>query len=105
MLLRCYGASIKADSACREPALTWAARSGNIAAAQLLLDHGANVNKRNLDGFTPLQWAVMTDSPKLVQMLIDHGAKLQAADRVGWPVSTSNLPVIRYMLQAAEAKK
>ena len=45
-----------------------------IAASQLLLERGANVNSRDKDHETPLLLAVRYESPDLVRFLLKHGA-------------------------------
>ncbi len=48
--------------------------------AQLLIDHGANVNAANDEGVTPLHLAAW---PEMVAVLLRNGADLEARDRRG----------------------
>ena len=58
-----------------ESALMIAALKGDLAAVQLLLDHGAKVNQ---PGWSPLHYAATGPEPKVVQLLIERGADLNA---------------------------
>ncbi len=59
-------------------ALIWAARSGSLEAATLLLDSGADVNRPGPTGddwdATPLQHAILQRQPAVVRLLLDRGA-------------------------------
>ncbi len=52
------------------------ANSTTIEIVKFLLDHGANVNAVDHDGWSPLMWAVGLKNAELVQLLIDHGASV-----------------------------
>ncbi len=59
-------------------------REGDLAAARLLIDHGANVNaRRPSDGATPLHAAVGTDNRELVELLLASKADVNAGDNQG----------------------
>jgi truncated hemoglobin YjbI/ankyrin repeat protein len=62
-------------------ALHQAARRGNVAVAQALLDHGATIDARDAKGQTPLRRAVNCRQPEIVRLLVRHGADPRAADR------------------------
>jgi ankyrin repeat protein len=47
----------------------------------LLVQHGADVNAKTLDGWTVLYFATTQDDIQIVQFLIDHGADVNAQDR------------------------
>jgi len=63
------------------------ARTGRLDTAQLLLDHGANVNaKENWGGQTALMWAAAQRQPEMVRLLIEHGADVNARGKNhDWP--------------------
>ena len=53
--------------------LSCAVRNGNLEAARLLLDRGADVNLAH-DIRTPLKWARLLRFPTVVALLLEHGA-------------------------------
>ena len=58
-----------------ETVLMTAARTGNLEAVKVLLDHGAYVNaKENYRGQTALMWAAAEHHAGVVKLLLDHGA-------------------------------
>jgi ankyrin repeat protein len=61
------------DQLAVDESLTWAARSGRIAAMELLVTNGANVNASPYRG-TPLLWATYSDCAAAAEWLLDHGA-------------------------------
>jgi ankyrin repeat protein len=46
--------------------------------AELLINHGANVNAKQMNGVTPLHSAAHIGQTKLAKLLIDHGADIHA---------------------------
>ncbi|MGO8835980.1 MAG: ankyrin repeat domain-containing protein [Limisphaerales bacterium] len=56
---------------------------GNLAAAKLLIDHGANPNFKNRYGKTALHWAVSVGNLELVKLLLDNKANPNAEDNYG----------------------
>ena len=61
--------------------------NGNVNAAQLLLEHGANINARNKEGHTPLHRVLAdldddmgTHHFDTIQFLLEHGANVDALD-------------------------
>jgi ankyrin len=65
------------------PPLVAAAESGDRIAVSRLLDQGASVNARAVDGTTALHWAARADDLPTVQVLLEAGAEPHAADRYG----------------------
>ncbi len=61
-----------------DTALMLASRTGKTDAIAALLNHGADVNKINIDGQTPLMWAGAAKNAAAVQLLVDHKANLNA---------------------------
>lgn len=54
--------------------LMQAARSGDTDTVRLLLDAGADVNRRNAGGMTALSWATCSNHPEIVSLLLSAGA-------------------------------
>jgi len=65
------------------PPLIEAAESGDRVAVSRLLDRGAAVDARAVDGTTALHWAVRADRLDTVRALLESGADASAADRYG----------------------
>jgi ankyrin repeat protein len=73
------GANADSPNADGQTALMAVARTGNVAAAQLLLDHGATVDaKEKWGGQTALMWASARRHPEMMQLLISRGADVNA---------------------------
>jgi uncharacterized protein len=60
-----------------------AAENGDRIAASRLLDQGALVDARAVDGTTALHWAARADRLDTVRLLLESGADADAADRYG----------------------
>jgi len=54
------------------------AKEGLLEETQVLIDRGANINKRDKKGWTPLHHAVQNNHFEIVQFLLDNGAKVDA---------------------------
>jgi ankyrin repeat protein len=54
-----------------------------LEAAQLCLDHGADVNAVNAEGFTAMHGAANRGFDAMVKLLAEHGARLDIKDKVG----------------------
>jgi uncharacterized protein len=73
------GADVESPNADGQTALMIVARTSNIAAARLLLDRGANVNKvEQWRNQTPLIWAAAQSQPAMVKELVARGADVNA---------------------------
>ena len=58
--------------------LLFAARSGDVESAQLLLAAGANANDKTADDLSALVLATVRGFPKVAMLLLDHGADANA---------------------------
>jgi ankyrin repeat protein len=65
------------------PPLITAAEGGDRIAVSKLLDQGAAVDTRAVDGTTALHWAARADRLDTVLLLLESGADPRAADRYG----------------------
>jgi Arf-GAP/coiled-coil/ANK repeat/PH domain-containing protein len=63
------------------------ARSGNAAAAELLLQWGASVDARDVFGRTPLAYALLYDRDAVAAQLLRRGAAATTRDRTGRPAA------------------
>jgi len=75
-LVTCLGIDINACNTTQDSAtaLIIAAGNNNIQAAQFLLDHGADVNYKNVHQYTALHFAAFRGSLEVVQALLAAGA-------------------------------
>ncbi|HEV2704253.1 MAG TPA: ankyrin repeat domain-containing protein [Steroidobacteraceae bacterium] len=65
-------------------ALVYAARTGSIDAARVLLEGGADVNQTTNYGWTPLLAATQNSNYQMAKFLIEHGANVNLANKGGW---------------------
>jgi len=65
-------------------ALVYAARSGSIDSARVLLEAGANVNQVTRYGWSPLLAATQNRNYQFGKFLIEHGADVNLANKGGW---------------------
>ena len=65
-------------------ALVYAARSGSVDAARVLLDAGADVNQVTRYGWSPLLAATQNSNYQLAKFLIEKGADVHLANKGGW---------------------
>lgn len=77
-----------------------AVKAGNTAAANALLDGGADADARQGDGATALHWAVHRDDLHVTRRLIDAGANVNAGDDHG--VTPLSLAVLNGSVAAVE---
>jgi uncharacterized protein len=65
-------------------ALVYAARNGDIDAARVLLEGGADVNQTTRYGWSPLLAATQNQNYRMAKFLIEHGANVNLANKGGW---------------------
>ncbi|TPX21918.1 hypothetical protein DIZ76_015883 [Coccidioides immitis] len=76
-----WNSRVSSDSQCLR--LLDAVRRGDEDAVQCLLDDGANIRAKNIDGETALHDAVRNGSLSMVQLLLDRGVDAEVADSKG----------------------
>jgi uncharacterized protein len=78
------GADVATTDASGDTLLMAAARAGNVAAVELLCDHGAAANAADPQyGHTALMWAVRRNDTAITRLLLTRGATIEAHTRVG----------------------
>lgn len=65
-------------------ALVYAARSGVVEAARVLLESGADVNQTTRYGWTPLLAATQNRNYQMGKFLLENGADVNMANKGGW---------------------
>ena len=65
-------------------ALVFAAREGDLETAQVLLDHGADINQTTQYGWTALLTATQNRNYVLASYLLERGADPNIANKGGW---------------------
>ena len=77
-----------------DPDVTWpdgmtglhvASQNASLPISQVLIQHKADVNRRNKDGRTPLHLACLTDNTEYIKYLIGQGADVHTEDNQGLP--------------------
>jgi ankyrin repeat protein len=82
-----------------QTALMWAAAEGNVAAANLLLKHGADLKAKSKSGFTPLLFAVRNGHIDMVKALLQQGADANDAAPDG--TSAMNMAIVNAYFELA----
>jgi len=78
------GANVNTQSGVKRcTALHMAARRGNVAVAEALLEYGANIEARDSLGETPLRRAVNCGKIEAAALLLAHGADVRSKDSKG----------------------
>ena len=104
-VLVAYTMSASPANAAVDAPLVDAAKAGDLARAQQLLQQGAGVNDAEPDGTTPLHWAAHGRHLELTRLLLGAGAVVNVGNRYGVrPLSLAavngDAPVIEALLEA-----
>jgi hypothetical protein len=96
------GANVHADDGVQRcTALHMAARRGNVAVAEALLDCGADIEARDRHGDTPLRRAVNCDKTQVAALLLARGADLHSKGSKGkTPMSAARTSAMKQVLEA-----
>ncbi len=86
-------------------ALTYASDRGNLDIAKLLVEKGADVNKKDtFYGSTAITWAAYGGHTKIIKLLLDNGSK--GADQVLFTaVSSGNKEMAKVVIDSGKASK
>jgi hypothetical protein len=61
-----------------------AARDGSLVRLRALISAGADMNVKDVEGWTPLMVAALKGHAKIVVLLLSHGAHIDAKNNSGW---------------------
>ncbi|CAN6230604.1 unnamed protein product [Urochloa humidicola] len=78
------GCTVTEPDALGYHALQWAALNNRVAAAQYILEYGADVNAIDHTGQTALHWSAVRGHIQVAELLLKEGAKVDAADLYGY---------------------
>ena len=67
----------------KEAPLTLSAGWNNFMAVYLLLNHGADANIAEANGYTPLHWAVMKGNQAITKLLVKKGSNVNLQNKEG----------------------
>lgn len=77
------GCDVDALDECESTPLHCTARNGHVPVIDILLQHGASVDRPDIYGWTPLTIAVVSRRLEAAQKLLDEGARVDALARDG----------------------
>ncbi len=86
-------------------ALHWTAILGHRYAAQLLIEHGADVNIKSAQDITPMHAAAEAGHVPILELLISHGAHVNEKDNVGKTAlhyAIRNIKIIEKLLACSD---
>ena len=99
-MLLAHGAKVNDAEPCKgQTALMWAASEGNAAAAEMLIEFGAEVKAKSKAGFTALLFAVRNGHIDAVEVLLAHGANVNDVAPDG--TSALNMAVVNAYFELA----
>lgn len=86
-------------------ALIVASGRGHCEVLQMLLDNGADVNKRDPDMLTALHWAAHYGHDSVARLLIQHGSRLDLQDdfectALHYAASAGHLSIVQVLVEA-----
>ncbi|MDR1591121.1 MAG: ankyrin repeat domain-containing protein [Puniceicoccales bacterium] len=88
----------------KETPLHTAAKVGDLEAVRILINRGAVIDARSIDGCTPLHYAAINGHLEVARFLIEEkGAAIDVQDSVGmrpldWAVVNGRLEVARFLI-------
>ena len=95
---------VNANGGNRSHPMHVAALVGHANMLSLLVEHGADLEGRNLADMTPLHFASSYGNVEAARCLLDHGANINAQDRDGWTplywaVENNKIQSVRFLLE------
>ena len=92
-----------AENVRRQTPLHWATLKNRLAVVVLLVEHGADPNARDSEGYTPITTAVQYNLVPIVHYLATHGGRLDLLDAEGhtllhWAAYFGHERVVEYLL-------
>ena len=87
--------------------------NNNIEKVKLLLEHGADINKANNDGYTSLHYACLENNIKMVKLLLDNGVTKETINKANNAGSTplhyacleNNIKMVKLLLANGVTKE
>ena len=78
-----------------------AAKHGMLDKLILILEHGADVNKKTKNGDTPLHWAVSAGSIECIKTLLEYGADVNSNNKSYLPINVihDNLDILHILIE------
>ncbi|KOC16422.1 hypothetical protein AFLA70_157g002641, partial [Aspergillus flavus AF70] len=101
-LLLDNGATPVTDSRGRIP-VTYRSQVGHEQILRLLIDNGADLDAKDLQGYTPLTCAIWADNVPVIELLLDKGANINAEDQyrrtpLVSAILANNMSIIKVLL-------
>lgn len=89
----------------KETLLMWCASLGFTETCSFLLDHNANIEKKDYLGRTALRYAILREQPEVCKLLLQQGAPLTFAKRTADLKSCDQLVALTYAYNCENIEK
>jgi ankyrin repeat protein len=81
-----------------------ACRSGDVATVSFIIEHGADIHARTMEGWSPMHFAAASGSLPVVKLLIDNGCSVKDVTIDGVSVltiaaATGNAALVEFIVQ------
>ena len=84
--------------------LHYSAQNGHLSVVKYLVSHGANINGKNIDGWTPLHYSAHNGHLCVVEYLVDSGADISITNNANMTplmISTQN-NIVQYLISQGD---